>query len=136
MEMLKQISTQKELESLINKKNKVSSYIKFTDSFGDINYINIIKRGLKYYYSVCEGYISYNNSKSLNREEIERKKKFEFLLEPFSDGVLYEIDTYPINNKSIRYPVVDIEFLTEDDIIKEIIEYENDSILNMMFKEA
>lgn len=132
--MLKVIDSHKELELLLKKKNKVSAYMKFTDSYGDINYINVIKKGAKYYSSICEGYISYNESKCLNREDINKLKRTDFLLEPFEDGVLYEIDTYPISNRDICYPIINIEFLTEKEVLREIINIENNSILNMFLK--
>ena len=134
--MLKKINSRKELESLLTRKSKISNYIKFIDSLGDVNYINIIKKGSKYYSSICEGYISYNEARCLTREKIEEMKKTDFLIEPFGDGVLYEIDTYPISNSSIEYPIVDVEFLTEEDVLKDIINLENNSLLNILLKEA
>ena len=98
--------------------------------------MNIIKKGNNYYYSICEGYISYNEARCLTREKIEEMKKMDFLIEPFGDGVLYEIDTYPISNSSIEYPIADVEFLTEEDVLKDIINLENNSLLNILLKEA
>lgn len=134
--MLETIYSQKELECFLKKENKISNYIKFTDSFGDINYINTIKKGDKTYYSLCEGYLSYNESKSLNAEEISRLKNIDFLIEPFNDGVLYEIDTYPIQNTDILYPIMNVELLSEKELLMEMVDVENNSVLNMILKEA
>lgn len=134
--MLETIYSQKELECFLKKENKISNYIKFTDSFGDINYINTIKKGDKTYYSLCEGYLSYNESKSLNAEEISRLKNIDFLIEPFNDGVLYEIDTYPIQNTDILYPIMNVELLSEKELLMEMVNVENNSVLNMILKEA
>ena len=134
--MLEMIYSQKELECFLKKENKISNYIKFTDSFGDINYINTIKKGDKTYYSLCEGYLSYNESKSLNAEEISRLKNIDFLIEPFNDGVLYEIDTYPIQNTDILYPIMNVELLSEKELLMEMVDVENNSVLNMILKEA
>lgn len=134
--MLEAIYSQKELECFLKKENKISNYIKFTDSFGDINYINTIKKGDKTYYSLCEGYLSYNESKSLNAEEISRLKNIDFLIEPFNDGVLYEIDTYPIQNTDILYPIMNVELLSEKELLMEMVDVENNSVLNMILKEA
>lgn len=134
--MLETIYSQKELECFLKKENKISNYIKFTDSFGDINYINTIKKGDKTYYSLCEGYLSYNESKSLNAEEISRLKNIDFLIEPFNDGVLYEIDTYPIQNTDILYPIMSVELLSEKELLMEMVDVENNSVLNMILKEA
>lgn len=134
--MLKIIYSQKELECLVKKDNKISCYMRFTDSFGDVNYINVIKKGNKIYSSLCEGYLSYNESKSLNREEINKLKSRDFLIEPFNDGVLYEIDTYPIQNADIPYPMLDIKLLSEVEVLTEMVDMDNNSILNMMLKEA
>ena len=134
--MLKTICSQKDFECLVKKCNYVSTYMKFKDSFGDINYINVIKKGNKIFSSICEGYLSYNESKTLNRAEINRLKNDELLIELFNDGVLYEVDTYPINNNEIPYPIRDVEFLSKSEVLFEILDTENDSILNLFLKEA
>ena len=96
--MLKKINSRKELESLLTRKSRVSSYIKFIDSLGDVNYINIIKKGNNYYSSICEGYISYNEARCLTREKIEEMKKMDFLIEPFGSSTAFDSGRFSIHH--------------------------------------
>ena len=118
MELIKKICSKVEFESILNKKNVLCQFVSFLDAFNEHNFIYMVKKGASYSPEICEGYITYNESRSLSRDEIERKKKEEFLLEPFNDDVLYEVDTYPMFGDYIQYPISNVALLTEDEMLK------------------
>lgn len=56
--------------------------------------------------------------------------------EPFNDEVLYEVDTYPMFEDCIEYPIREVAFLTEDEMLKELVKLDNNSILNTFINKA
>lgn len=136
MELVKKICSKAEFESILNKENVLCQFVSFLDAFNEHNFIYMVKKGKSYLPEVCEGYITYNESKLLSRDEIEKKKKEEFLREPFNDEVLYEVDTYPMFEDCIEYPIREVAFLTEDEMLKELVKLDNNSILNTFINKA
>lgn len=106
----------------------------FINADGDQDFVYMINYDEDLYgEDVVGGFISYNKDKRWTREEIEEFKKDMRLYEPFDDGVLYEIDVYQYQD-FVKYPITNVEFLTERQLLLRLIQLKNKSFYDNLIK--
>lgn len=131
----KKINSKKELVNILRERSINYQYISFINSKGNQDYVYMVKHDDVFYSeNVVGGFISYNKDKKMSRKDIEENKKDMGLYEPFNDGVLYELDVYPIFKDFVEYPITNVEFLNEEDLLIRVCKAEIKSFYDNLIK--
>ena len=129
------INNKNELVDIFKKNNIDYQFISFINANGKQDFVYMVKYDKDFYgEDVVGGYIAYNKDKTWTREEIEESKIEMCLHEPFNDGVLYEIDVYPIYKDFVEYPITNVEFIEERELLIRLIQLENKSFYDNLIK--
>lgn len=128
------IHNKNDLVSILKNNNINHQFVSFINADGDQDFVYMINYDEDLYgEDVVGGFISYNKDKRWTREEIEEFKKDMCLYEPFDDGVLYEIDVYQYQD-FVKYPITNVEFLTERQLLLRLIQLKNKSFYDNLIK--
>ena len=129
------INNKNDLVKILKENNVDYQYISFINAKNQQDFVYMVKYDKDFYgEDVVGGYISYNKDKTWTREEIEESKIEMCLHEPFNDGVLYEIDVYPIYKDFVEYPITNVEFLNEEELLIKLIHIQNKSFYDNLIK--
>ena len=123
MEKFSKINNKNDLIKILNENEMDCQYISFIDVNGKQDFVYMMKHDERFYSEhIIDGYVSYNKDKIIPREEIEILKNEMWLYEPFNDGVLYELEVYPVFEDFVKYPISNIEFLSENEVLLRTIQ--------------
>lgn len=129
------INNKNDLVKILKENNVDYQYISFINAKNQQDFVYMVKYDKDFYgEDVVGGYIAYNKDKTWTREEIEESKIEMCLHEPFNDGVLYEIDVYPIYKDFVEYPITNVEFLNEEELLIKLIHIQNKSFYDNLIK--
>lgn len=121
VKVVKEIYNKQILELILKTRGIDHQFISFINNEGMQDYAYMVYIDKYYSQDVCGGYISYNKDKSMTRVQIDQIKKEMGFIEPFEDGVLYEVDAYPIYQDFIKFPIRNVEFITEEELCKKLV---------------
>ena len=129
------INNKNDLVKILKENNINYQYISFINAKNQQDFVYMVKYDKDFYgEDVVGGYMSYNKDKTWTREEIEETKNEMCLYEPFNDGVLYEIDVYPIFKDFVEYPITNVEFLNEEELLIRLFQIKNRSFYDNFVK--
>lgn len=123
LEKFSKINNKNDLIKILNENEMDCQYISFIDVNGKQDFVYMMKHDEGFYSEhIIDGYVSYNKDKIIPREEIEILKNEMWLYEPFNDGVLYELEVYSVFEDFVKYPISNIEFLSENEVLLRTIQ--------------
>lgn len=116
---LGRVESKRELTDILSKNNIDYAFVKYVrdDNKEDIVYMVSFERGKFYSENIC-CYKAYNNDKTLSPKEIEGMVEETGCINLFNDGVLYEFDAYCIYEDFVKYPIRDVELISEEEALK------------------
>lgn len=116
---LDRVESKTELTNILAKNNIDYAFIKYInrDNKEDIVYMVSFDMGKFYSENIC-CYKSYNNNKTLSQKEIEEMIDEIGCINLFNDGVLYEFDSYCIYENFVKYPIKDVELISEEEALR------------------
>lgn len=97
-------------------------YIRFKDNDGNIDYAYLWMPNAFWYSQDVVGNLISRDFSKMNRNDIDLIKRECGFIEISNDGILYEVDTYPIFKDFIKFPITEVEVLDEEDVIRYKIE--------------
>lgn len=123
MEKFSKINNKNDLIKILNENEMDCQYISFIDVNGKQDFVYMMKHDEGFYSEhIIDGYVSYNKDKKMSKTKIEISKSVMWLYEPFNDGVLYELEVYPAFKDFVKYPISNIEFLSENEVLLRTIQ--------------
>lgn len=133
--MIKKIECKEDLQKILIDKKIDRQFISFIDKDNKQDFVYMVRYEKDWYgEDVCSSYISYNKDKTLSRKEIDSMKKEMGLYEPFNDGILYEVDAYPIYQDFVKYPITNVEFIDEEELVKRLVKLNQRSFYDSLIK--
>lgn len=93
-------------------------YIRFKDCENNIDYAYLWMIDDYNYSQDVVGGIKSINVSNFDTEVIDSMKKIMGLIEINDNGMLYELDVYPVFKDFIKFPITDIEVLDEEEVIR------------------
>ena len=129
------INNKNDLVKILKENNINYQYISFINAKNQQDFVYMVKYDKDFYgEDVVGGYIAYNKDKTLPRNEVERAKDELCLHEPLNDGILYEVDVYPIFKDFVEYPITNVEFLNEEELLIRLLQIKNRSFYDNFVK--
>ena len=123
LEKFSKINNKNDLIKILNENEMDCQYISFIDVNGKQDFVYMMKHDEGFYSEhIIDGYVSYNKDKKMSKTKIEISKSEMWLYEPFNDGVLYELEVYPVFEDFVKYPISNIEFLSEKEVLVRTIQ--------------
>lgn len=126
------LETKEDLVKILKEKGIDMQFISFIDKDNKHDFVYMVNYGDFYGEDACDSYIAYNEKKTLSKEEILEAKEEQGFFEPFNDGVLYEVMAYPVFRDFVQYPITNVKFLTEEELIKELVKLKRKSFYNSL----